>query len=117
MDVLRPLATGPPEVIDLLTRHMGSFGDRETTAQRVLAARSALGTGTQPVSLTERERAVLNMLPTQRSFDEIALDLTVSHSTVKTHVRALYGKLGVSSRRDAVATARRRGILAPELPR
>jgi LuxR family maltose regulon positive regulatory protein len=116
MDVLRPLAIGPPEVIDLLTRHMGSFGERETTALRVLAARNALGTGTQPVSLTERERAVLNMLPTQRSFDEIALDLTVSHSTVKTHVRALYAKLGVGSRRDAVAAARRRGILGPDAP-
>jgi LuxR family maltose regulon positive regulatory protein len=116
MDVLRPLATGPPEVIDLLTRHLGSFGERETTALRVLAARNALGADTQPVSLTERERAVLTMLPTQRSFDEIALDLTVSRSTVKTHVRALYGKLGVNSRRDAVAAARLRGILAPDPP-
>jgi LuxR family maltose regulon positive regulatory protein len=116
MDVLRPLATGPPEIIDLLTRHLGSFGDREPTALRVLEARNALGTGARPVPLTERERAVLSMLPTQRSFDEIARDLTVSHSTVKTHVRALYGKLGVSSRRDAVATARQRGILAPGPP-
>jgi LuxR family maltose regulon positive regulatory protein len=114
MDVLRPLATGPPEIIDLLTRHLGSFGERESTAMRVLAARNALGADAEPVSLTERERAVLNMLPTQRSFDEIALDLTVSHSTVKTHVRALYGKLGVNSRRDAVAAARRRGILSPD---
>jgi LuxR family maltose regulon positive regulatory protein len=114
MDVLRPLATGPPEIIDLLTRHLGSFGERESTAQRVLAARNALGADAQPVPLTDRERAVLSMLPTQRSFDEIALDLTVSHSTVKTHVRALYGKLGVNSRRDAVATARRRGILGPD---
>jgi LuxR family transcriptional regulator, maltose regulon positive regulatory protein len=111
MDVLRPLATGPPEVLDLLTRHLGSFGDREPTALRVLAARNALGADARPVALTERERAVLGMLPTQRSFDEIAFDLTVSHSTVKTHVRALYGKLGVNSRRDAVAVARRHGLL------
>jgi LuxR family transcriptional regulator, maltose regulon positive regulatory protein len=116
MDVLRPLATAPPEVIELLTRHLGSFGERESTALRVLTARNALGADAQPVPLTERERAVLSMLPTQRSFEEIALDLTVSHSTVKTHVRALYGKLGVNSRRDAVATARRRGILSPKLP-
>lgn len=114
MDVLRPLAIGPPEVIELLTRHLGSFGDREPTALRVLAARNALGADATPVPLTERERAVLSMLPTQRSFDEIARDLTVSHSTVKTHVRALYGKLGVGSRRDAVAAARRRGILRPD---
>jgi LuxR family transcriptional regulator, maltose regulon positive regulatory protein len=116
MDVLRPLATGPAEIIDLLTKHLGSFGERESTAQRVLAARNALGVDAEPVPLTERERAVLGMLPTQRSFEEIALDLTVSHSTVKTHVRALYGKLGVNSRRDAVAAARRRGILAPDPP-
>ncbi|MGH3585272.1 MAG: helix-turn-helix transcriptional regulator, partial [Pseudonocardia sp.] len=109
MDVLRPLASGPPEVIDLLTRHIGSFGAAEPTALRVLAARRTLDA--QPVSLTDRERAVLSMLPTQRSFEEIAVDLTVSHSTVKTHVRAIYSKFGVNSRRDAVASARRYGIL------
>jgi LuxR family maltose regulon positive regulatory protein len=43
MDVLRPLAIGPVEVIDLLTRHLGSFGERGSTALRVLAARNALG--------------------------------------------------------------------------
>lgn len=114
MDILRPLASGPPEVVDLLTRHMGSFGGREPVASRVLAARRVLGA--PPVSLTERERAVLSMLPTQRSFEEIAVDLTVSPSTVKTHVRAIYSKLGVSSRRDAVASAHQHGILATNPP-
>jgi LuxR family maltose regulon positive regulatory protein len=113
MDVLRPLATGPPEVIDLLTRHLGSFGDYEPTALRVLAAHAARGIEALPVVLTNQERAVLRMLPTQRSFEEIAQDLTVSHSTVKTHVRSIYGKLGVNSRRDAVVAARRHGILPP----
>jgi LuxR family maltose regulon positive regulatory protein len=116
MDVLRPLASGPPEVIDLLTRHLGSFGSAEPTAMRVLTARRALGAESRPVSLTERERAVLSLLPTQRSFEEIAADLTVSHSTVKTHVRAIYGKFGVSSRRDAVATAHRYGIISADPP-
>ncbi|MGY1701700.1 LuxR C-terminal-related transcriptional regulator [Geodermatophilus sp. SYSU D00766] len=110
-DALRPLALAPDEVVELLTRQLGSFGGLDPTAHRVLAARQALGVGTHPVALTERERAVLRLLPTQRSFDEIAGDLTVSHSTVKTHVRAIYGKLGVNSRRDAVETARRRGVL------
>lgn len=112
MDVLRPLVSGPSEVIKLLTRHLGSFGERETTALRVLAAHTAGGTEAPPVALTNQERAVLRMLPTQRSFEEIADDLTVSHSTVKTHVRSLYGKLGVNSRRGAVVTARERGILS-----
>jgi LuxR family transcriptional regulator, maltose regulon positive regulatory protein len=112
MGVLRPLVTGPPEVIELLTLHLGSFGESEPTALRVLAARTARGIQALPVALTNQERAVLRMLPTQRSFGEIAGDLTVSHSTVKTHVRSIYGKLGVNSRRDAVVTARQRGILS-----
>jgi LuxR family maltose regulon positive regulatory protein len=112
MDAVRPLATAPDEVVDLLTRHLGSFGTLEPTARRVLSARQELGADSRPVALTARERAVLRLLPTQRSFDEIASDLTVSHSTVKTHVRAIYGKLGVNSRRDAVDRARRHGAFS-----
>jgi LuxR family maltose regulon positive regulatory protein len=82
----------------------------------VLAARQALGADAEPVSLTERERAVLRLLPTQRSLEEIAVDLTVSRSTVKTHVRSIYSKLGVNSRRDAVVVARRHGNLPADAP-
>jgi LuxR family maltose regulon positive regulatory protein len=63
------------------------------------------------VPLTERELGVLRLLPTLRSFEEIAQDLTVSLNTVKTHVRAIYTKLGVRRRRDAVAVALERGLL------
>jgi LuxR family maltose regulon positive regulatory protein len=56
------------------------------------------------------------MLPSQRTLHEIATDLTVAPSTVKTHIRAIYTKLGASSRRDAVAAARRQGILLPATP-
>jgi LuxR family maltose regulon positive regulatory protein len=116
MDVLRPLVSGPPEVVDLMTRHLGSFGRQEATTMRVLTARNALGAVPRPVPLTGREQVVLRMLTTQRSINEIAVDLTVSPSTVKTHVRALYSKLGVNSRRDAVATARRHGVLTAGAP-
>jgi LuxR family maltose regulon positive regulatory protein len=68
------------------------------------------------VPLTARERAVLRLLPTLRSFEEIAEDLTVSANTVKTHVRAIYTKLGVTRRRDAVAVAVARGLLESEHP-
>lgn len=114
MQVLRPLATATPEVAELLTRHLGSFGALEATARSVLAARLALGADRRPVALTDRERAVLRQLPSLRSFDEIAADLTISHSTVKTHVRAIYSKLGVTSRRDAVGRAHRDGLLHPD---
>lgn len=93
-----------------MVRGLGGFGRGEPLVARVLELRQSLRAA-DPVTLTQRERSVLRMLPTQRSISEIAEDLTVSDSTVKTHVRAIYGKLGVSSRRDAVAAAHRRGVL------
>ncbi|TYP81151.1 LuxR family maltose regulon positive regulatory protein [Blastococcus xanthinilyticus] len=112
-DVLRPLACGPTEVADLLTSLLGSFDTREPIARRVLRARLALSADETRVGLTGRERAVLDLLPSQRSFGEIASELAVSPTTVKTHVRALYSKLGASSRREAVDQARHRGLLFP----
>ena len=56
--------------------------------------------------LTERERTVLRYLASTLSNNEIAAELYVSVSTVKTHQRALYRKLGAAGRRDAVHRAR-----------
>lgn len=114
MDARRPLASAPADVVELMVRHLGSFGALDPTARRVLAARHALGIDRSTVALTDRERSVLRLLPSQRSFDEIASDLTVAHSTVKTHVRAIYSKLDATSRREAVDIARRHGLLLPE---
>ncbi|OZM83545.1 LuxR C-terminal-related transcriptional regulator [Pseudonocardia sp. MH-G8] len=114
MTVHRPLASAPAEVVDLLVHHLGSFGPVDRTAQCALDARHSLGVDRRAVALTERERTVLSLLPSQRSFDEIAQDLTVSHSTVKTHIRAIYSKLDATSRREAVDIARRDGLLQPD---
>jgi LuxR family transcriptional regulator, maltose regulon positive regulatory protein len=54
------------------------------------------------VSLTDRELAVLQLLPSMMSNEQIARELFVSVNTVKVHLKSLYRKLGVSSRRDAV---------------
>jgi LuxR family maltose regulon positive regulatory protein len=62
--------------------------------------------------LTPAELRVLRLLPTHLSFPQMAGELYVSPNTVKTQARAIYGKLGVSSRRDAVDRARRAGLLA-----
>jgi LuxR family transcriptional regulator, maltose regulon positive regulatory protein len=56
---------------------------------------------------------VLRYLPTHLSAPEIAAELSVSTSTVKTHMRNLYAKLGVHSRAEAVEHARALGMLAP----
>jgi LuxR family maltose regulon positive regulatory protein len=61
--------------------------------------------------LTERERAVLEYLPTMMSNSEIALQLRVSVNTVKTHLKSVYRKLGVERRRDAVLRGRQLEII------
>ncbi|MET7992107.1 LuxR C-terminal-related transcriptional regulator [Amycolatopsis sp. NPDC005232] len=108
LGVLRPLVTAAPEVLDLALLDVPG-GRCFTTDLR--QARAVRGRQPDAVALTERERTVLRLLPTVRSLDEIAGDLMVSPNTVKTHVRALYRKLGVGSRREAVRSAVRRGLV------
>jgi LuxR family maltose regulon positive regulatory protein len=64
------------------------------------------------VSLTDRERRLVELLPTSRSRDSIARSLFVSTNTVKTQLQALYRKLGVSSREEAVVRAYELGLLS-----
>lgn len=59
-----------------------------------------------PETLTDRERAVLRLLATTMSTGEIAEELYVSVNTIKTHLAAIYRKLGARRRRDAVVRAR-----------
>jgi LuxR family maltose regulon positive regulatory protein len=61
--------------------------------------------------LTDRERAVLPYLATHLKAGEIASELYLSVNTVKSHQQAIYRKLGVSSRRDAVDRGRELGLI------
>jgi len=61
--------------------------------------------------LSERERAVLRLMPTILANTEIAGELFVSVNTVKTHLRSIYRKLEVGSRREAVVKARELELL------
>ncbi len=61
--------------------------------------------------LTEREMEVLRMLETQRSGPEIARELYISLSTMRTHTRNIYSKLDVNNRRGAVQRALEIGLL------
>jgi LuxR family maltose regulon positive regulatory protein len=64
--------------------------------------------------LTDRERTVLGHLPTELSAAQIAKALHVSEATVRTHMHNIYEKLGVPSRRDAVARARELRLLTAQ---
>ncbi|GAB3614733.1 LuxR C-terminal-related transcriptional regulator [Humibacter ginsengisoli] len=57
--------------------------------------------------LTRREREVLEALAGNATIPELARTLHVSPNTVKSHLRALYRKLGVHNREDALWLARR----------
>jgi ATP/maltotriose-dependent transcriptional regulator MalT len=61
--------------------------------------------------LTVREEAVLRLLPEALSAREIAQELYVSVNTVKSQIRAIYRKLGVSSRQAAITRGRDLGML------
>ncbi len=61
--------------------------------------------------LSDRELAVLRLLATSLSRRDIASSLFVSMNTVKTHMRGIYRKLGASTRDEAIAHARDRGLL------
>jgi LuxR family maltose regulon positive regulatory protein len=67
--------------------------------------------GTPYWELSERELAVLRLMGSKLSQREIAAELYVSFNTVKTHTRAIFRKLGVASRAEAVARARELGLL------
>lgn len=60
---------------------------------------------TAVVSLSRRERVVLRELTGDATLEAIAARLFVSRNTVKTQVRSIYRKIGVSTRAEAVAWA------------
>ena len=62
-------------------------------------------------SLSKSELAVLRLFDAERSAREIGGELYLSHNTVKTHIRAIYRKLGVRTREDALARAEALGLL------
>jgi LuxR family maltose regulon positive regulatory protein len=64
-----------------------------------------------PGDLTERQVRVLRLLRGSMTLTEIATELSLSPNTVKTHTQAIYRKLGVSNREDAIIRGLDRGIL------
>jgi LuxR family maltose regulon positive regulatory protein len=102
---------GMRAVAQILAAGSGRFGPHEHVARSLLAEDVGGGGALDSGELTYRERQILGELRTLRTVDEIAHDLLLSVNTVKTHMRGIYRKLGVSSRRQAIAKAERFGLL------
>jgi len=74
-----------------------------------LAAKLADSISREP--LTGRELDVLTLLAKGKSNKEIGVNLYITETTVKSHLRSIFSKLNVLSRTEAITTASRRGLV------
>ena len=89
------------------------------TSRQILAAFPGPGPSTATPSrpppefepLTERELDVLRLMAEGMKYEEIAERLYISLNTVRSHVKAVYGKFGVDNRTKAIEAARQMRIL------
>jgi LuxR family maltose regulon positive regulatory protein len=103
------LDLGPP--MAALLREAGARGHSPEYVERLLDAFGDDSAG--PASfepLSARELEVLQLLAAGMSNPQIADELVIALSTVKTHVNRIYAKLGVSSRAQAIVKARETGL-------
>ncbi len=121
-EITYPFRALGERILPLIRRQqqlMGSYPGFAATivAEQLAEAPAASVEGTPLLEhLTERELTVLRYLPTMSSNDEIGADLHISVNTVKAHLRTLYRKLDVNSRRSAVRRARSMGLLWMDPP-
>ncbi|HEY6794351.1 MAG TPA: LuxR C-terminal-related transcriptional regulator [Kineosporiaceae bacterium] len=101
------------------TRYLTVLGDSGLlmTWHRILMQRLArarnLGSVTRAAGLTSAESRILRLLPTHLTLSDIGREFQLSTNTVKSQVGAIYRKLGVASRGQAVQRAFDLGLLEP----
>ncbi len=110
-----PLLSLPPDVATVLLDRLRARRPEFDAAIDVLAARlAAVPTVSAPPFiaplLSKREAVIARRLRTDETIPEIAAALYVSPNTVKTQLKSLYAKLGVTSREQAVALLERAGF-------
>jgi LuxR family maltose regulon positive regulatory protein len=100
------------EIDDILLHRpaLGTLNDDAGEFRRALDTIAAPGAAS-PLPLTPAELRLLPYLQTHLTADMIAKRLFISIHTVKTEIKAIYRKLGVSSRDDAVRKAKETGLL------
>jgi LuxR family maltose regulon positive regulatory protein len=75
------------------------------------AQQNAASSSTLIKPLTRREAEILRLLATELSTKQIAMELNITWATTRTHIKNIYGKLGVSSRYEAMCYAQEFGLL------
>ena len=89
----------------------GIFPDLFERQERKLRRTRPSRTGSMDGQLTERELEVLRLLDGDLPVSELGKLLYVSPSTIRSHVKSIYRKLGVSSRKEAVEQAYARKLI------
>lgn len=128
-DVERALEAAEPDALvlpflivptsDLLARHPRHRTAHAALLVDILGVLAGSSVPRSPANmepteeLTESEIRVLRYLPSNLSAPEIAAEIFLSTSTVKTHMRHIYEKLDAHRRSEAVDRARELGLLGP----
>ncbi|HZH35187.1 MAG TPA: response regulator transcription factor, partial [Pyrinomonadaceae bacterium] len=122
--------TGDNEIKRSLENGACGYVMKDAPAEELLKAIRAVATGKRFVSsevaeiltehvgdevLTPAELRVLKMITDGKSNKEIAASLDITDNTVKTHLKNIFGKLGVDDRTSAAMTAIRRGIIRADV--
>ena len=94
----------------IATRATGRHHSPEVATMLGLIVHHTAGSGHEVQSLSVRERLVLAQVQRRLTVAAIASELYISPNTVKTHLRRLYRKLGVSTREEAIRAARALGL-------
>ncbi len=114
-DIRRPFLRLDTARVPAILRHLVGLGEASPFTESVVA--QLLGSSRRPSPrpptepLTDRETVVLSHMALLQTNEEIAAELYVSVNTVKAHARAVYRKLAVSSRREAVNRSRELGLI------
>ena len=108
------LKDSPPEEVirAIKTVNRGESLIEPRVATRLLERLGQLSRGPAPEStLSRREIEVLEVMATGAANKQIASDLNIGQSTVKTHIVRIFNKLGVNGRTEAVSEAIKKGII------
>jgi LuxR family maltose regulon positive regulatory protein len=104
------LNEGPP--MAALLRSAGSQGHSPEYVKRLLVAFGAEAVqGAVMDPLSERELQVLSLMGEGYTNREIAEELVIGISTVKTHINRIFSKMDVTNRTQAVIMAREKGLV------
>lgn len=113
--IVRPYVANGERALPLLRTYLRTTDAHAAFVQRLVdtlgGAQGHVDGASLLEPLTSREQSVLLLLPTMMSNTEIAQELHVSVNTVKVHLKGIYRKLGVASRRQAVVRARALGLI------